>query len=179
MTPGYVKCPKCHMQLPSNRRAGTLASPGGTAVAGSSRPPVLAFVAGGAVALGIVLFFALRKGDSSEAAPAPAPAQTTEQPAVTPATTDPGAIPDPTPAAGSATPDPRFAINALDRALKKERLWGTVQAVGTRVDVRSGACSDPSMGPLLDANTGALRDAGLTRLRCLEQSGAVVFERDL
>lgn len=177
MTPGYVKCPKCHMQLPSARRAGTQA--GGTAVAGQGRPPVLAFVIGGAVALGIVLFFALRGGDEIEAAPTPAPAQTAEQPTVAPTTGDPGTLPDPTPAAGSAAPDPKFAISALDRALKKERLWGTVQAVGARVDVRSGACSDPGMAPLLDANAGALRDAGLTRLRCMEQSGAVVFERDL
>ncbi len=179
MTPGYVKCPKCQTPLPSSRRAGTLATAGGTALASSGRPPVLALVAGAAVALVIVLFFALRKGDDREVAPTAAPAQTAEQPTVAPTTSDPGPLPDPTPAAGSAAPDPRFAISALDRALKKERLWGTVQAVGTRVDVRSGACSDPGMAPLLDANTGPLRDAGLTRLRCMEQSGAVVFERDL
>jgi hypothetical protein len=178
VTPGYVKCPKCHMQLPSNRRAGTLASAGGTAVEGQSRPPVLAFIVGGAVALGIVLFFALRKGDSGETVKPPDPAQTAEQPVATPTTTDPTTLPDPTPA-GSAAPDPKFAINALDRALKKERLWSTVQAVGTRVDVRSGACSDPGMAPILDANAAPLRDVGLTRLRCLEQGGAVVFERDL
>jgi hypothetical protein len=167
------------MQLPSTRRAGTLATAGGTAVAGQSGPPVLAFVIGGAVALGIVLFFALRGGDESEAAAPVAPAQATEQPTVAPTTGDPGTLPDPTPAPGSAAPDPRFAISALDRALKKERLWGTVQAVGTRVDIRSGACSDPGMAPLLEANGAALREAGLTRLRCMEQSGAVVFERDL
>jgi hypothetical protein len=70
-------------------------------------------------------------------------------------------------------------VSALDRALKKERLWGTLELRGDRIDVRSASCGDPGMKPLIDANAAALRDGGLTRLRCLEQSGAVVFERDL
>jgi hypothetical protein len=180
VTAGYVKCPKCQAPLPSNRRGGPNSGPGGTAVAGPTRPPVLAFVVGGAVALGIVLFFALRKGDKSDAATVPEPT-TASDPAqvVQPQPTDPTVIPDPTPGSGSAAPDPTIAVNALDRALKKERLWGTVTARGVRVDLRTGACGDPQMAPLLEANAPALRDVGLTRVRCMEQSGAVVFERDL
>jgi hypothetical protein len=45
--------------------------------------------------------------------------------------------------------------------------------------VRSSACSEAALGSLIDARRDVLRDAGLTRLRCLEQSGRVVFERDL
>jgi hypothetical protein len=181
VTAGYVKCPKCHAPLPSNRVGGASSGPGGTAVAGTSRPPVLAFVAGAAVLIAIVLFFALRKSDKSEAAPVPEPTASSSDPvqAAQPQPTDPSALPDPNAGSGSAAPDPTRAINVLDRALKKERLWGTVQTTGVRVDVRTGSCSDPQMGPLLDANAAALREVGLTRVRCMEQSGAVVFERDL
>jgi hypothetical protein len=35
------------------------------------------------------------------------------------------------------------------------------------------------MPPAIDSERPVLRGAGLTRLRCLAQSGAVVFERDL
>jgi hypothetical protein len=45
--------------------------------------------------------------------------------------------------------------------------------------VRSGSCGDPAMRPAIEGAKVVLRGAGLTKLRCLEQSGAVVFERDL
>jgi len=141
---------------------------------------MLPFVIGGAVAIGIVLFFALRKGDSSEAAPPPVqPAAGSDQTQVAQPqqANDPAALQDPTPT--NSAPDQAPAVNALDRALKKERLWGTVTATGARVDVRSASCGDAQMAPLLQANAEALRGVGLTRVRCLEQSGAVVFERDL
>jgi uncharacterized protein (DUF1697 family) len=35
------------------------------------------------------------------------------------------------------------------------------------------------MEPAIEGQKAMLRDAGLTKLRCLAQSGAVVFERDL
>jgi hypothetical protein len=35
------------------------------------------------------------------------------------------------------------------------------------------------MRPAIEAERVVLHGAGLTKLRCLEQSGAVVFERDL
>jgi hypothetical protein len=35
------------------------------------------------------------------------------------------------------------------------------------------------MRPLIESKKAVLRGAGLTRLRCVEQSGAVVFEHDL
>lgn len=178
VVPGYVKCPKCQAALPSAKRT---AAPGGTVAAGAGRTPVMPFVLGGAVALGIVLFFALRKDSASEAAPPPEsdpqadPAQA-QQPAQ-PQAADPTAMPADPPSQPDK-PDPTAAVNALSRALTKQRLWGKVEVVGDRVDVRSGACSDPGMAPVLDANTAPLRDAGLTKLRCMEQSGAVVFERE-
>lgn len=80
------------------------------------------------------------------------------------------------PAAG---PSPAAAAAELERALGRQRLWSSVRPSGDRVEVRSGSCAEPAMAPTIDAARAALRGAGLTRLRCLAQSGAVVFERDL
>jgi hypothetical protein len=78
-----------------------------------------------------------------------------------------------------ATPDPGAVADRLERALKRERLWSTVSIEGTRVDVRSGSCADPQLAGIVDASAAALKAAGLTRVRCLEQSGRVVTDRDL
>lgn len=67
----------------------------------------------------------------------------------------------------------------LEGTLRRQRLWGRVEITGRRVDVRSGSCADPAMRPAIEGRRPLLRGAGLTKLRCLEQSGAVVFERDL
>ncbi len=179
VVPGYVKCPKCQSALPVRSRAVT--NMGGTAVGGGG-VPVIPIVVGGAVALGIVLFFALKKDKPAVAHTVDPDAQVeTEQSGSAPVRFDPTAMPydPPPPVQGSGGPDPTDAVNVLDRALKKERLWGTVSVVGARVDVRTGACNDPGMAPVLATAVSQLKDAGLTRLRCMEQSGAVVFERDL
>lgn len=177
VVPGYVKCPKCGAALPSVRSSAA----GGTAVAGpSGGMPVMAFVIGGVVALAIVLFFALRGGGKKdEPAAQPETAVSPEAPTATTPEADPTAAPDPSGGSAVAQRDPRAATSALDRALKKERLWGNVEVRGDRVDIRSSGCGDPGMKPLIEANASALRDGGLTHLRCLEQSGGVVFERDL
>jgi hypothetical protein len=86
--------------------------------------------------------------------------------------------PEPRPAQ-PAGPDPRTAAADLERSLGRQRLWSSVQVIGGRVEVRSGSCADPAIGPVIDGAQPTLRSAGLTRLRCLAQSGAVVFERDL
>jgi hypothetical protein len=143
--------------------------------------PILAIAAGVIVAVGIVVFFATRKGkaaaptqidDIEEPAEAPAPA-----PAAAPV--DPTALPPDPVATAPAHADPDRAAAALAGALQQKRLWGTATIAGSRVDVRSGSCSDPGMAPVIDSAVASLHEAGLTKLRCLEQSGAVVFERDL
>jgi hypothetical protein len=178
VVPGYVKCPKCQAPLPVRSRA--ITNMGGTAVGGGS-VPVIPLLVGGAVALGIVLFFALKTGKPAVAQAPEDDAQVELDPSGNAqARIDPGVVAnDPTEPQGSAGPDPSDAVAALDRALKKERLWGTVSAVGGRLDLRTGACNDPGMAPVLATAAPRLKDAGLTRLRCMEQSGAVVFERDL
>lgn len=178
VVPGYVKCPKCQSPLPARSRA--ITNMGGTALGGGGGVPVIPLVVGGAVALAIVLFFALKKDSPAVAEEVTEDAQVeAEQTGSAQVRLDPTTLPDPVPQEGSAGPDPTAAISALDRALKKERLWGTVSAAGTRVDIHTGACNDPGMAPVLATATQRLKDAGLTRLRCMEQSGAVVFERDL
>lgn len=182
MVSGYVKCPRCHALLPGSGQFRRNIDPGGTALEERSFPFVP--VALGAIAVALVVFFVLGRGDDRKKAPSEPPA---EDPAALPVEPAPAAAPGAArpartldiPPAAPAGPDPRAVAAELERALGRQRLWSSVQASGDRVEVRSGSCGDPAMGPLIDAAQAALRDAGLTRLRCLAQSGAVVFERDL
>jgi hypothetical protein len=176
VVPGYVRCPKCQTALPQVRRLAGDA--GGTALETGGGFPVVPVVVGVAVIGGLIALFAMRGGDDKRAAtPAPAPAQVA-QPAQAPAV-----APPPPPAIAAPVtptgPTPSDATRLVERELTKQRLWGTVEVDDTRIDIRSGGCSDPAMGPLLDAQTPTLQGAGLTKLRCLAQSGRVVFERDL
>jgi hypothetical protein len=178
VVPGYVRCPKCHQALaPSGRRVSTIA--GGTAVESGNGLPIVPIVLGGGALLGVVLYFALAK----DAPVKPEPAAEVTTPALEPTNDEPEeAQPAPTVTEPTRSPnriDPTRVAKDLERALKNQRLWSTVELVGTRVDVRSGSCRDAGMMPTVDAARAALRAAGLTRLRCLENSGAVAFERDL
>ncbi|HWU87419.1 MAG TPA: hypothetical protein VN253_09095 [Kofleriaceae bacterium] len=172
---GYVKCPRCHAVLPGAGRFRRGADAGGTAVEARGFPlvPVAAF----AIAVAVVLVLVLGGDRPKKVPPTEAPAEATAAPAT------PAALPSPAPRTldipSASGPDPRAAAADLERALGRQRLWSSVQAAGTRVEVRSGSCSDPGMSPAIDVARAALRGAGLTRLRCLAQSGAVVFERDL
>lgn len=170
VVPGYVRCPKCHKPLPQRRSA---VVEGGTAVQAPRRFPVVAVVGGVVIAAAVIAFFGLRTSDAPTAPPMPTAAQP-------PATTETAqaADPDETPEQ-PARRDPQSVANELARALKKQRLWSTVTVVGDHADVQSGSCSDPAMGPMLDSAVPALKAAGLTKLRCLEQSGRVVSDRDL
>lgn len=174
VVPGYVRCPKCQAPLPKTKRVPTVA--GGTAVPG--RAPIVPLLVGGVlVVFGVVLFFVLR--DDPKPADKPEPVVDTEDTseASTPARTPVPALDDE--ADVERRPDPNATAAELERALDQRRLWSSVEVVGGSVEVRSGSCRDENMIPLVDAARAALRDAGLTRLRCLENSGAVVFERKL
>jgi hypothetical protein len=157
-----------------------MAPAGGTSVSSDDGGsfPWLPLAGGLALIALIVGVFVMRNGGQKAAAMTQRPATTTSDTGATAPTPD-DTDPMPTAAPTSNAPDPTTAVNDLDRALKRERLWGTVEVIGARVDVRSGACADPTMSPVLDAAGPPLRKGGLTKLRCLEQSGAVVFERDL
>jgi len=177
VVPGYVKCPKCHRPLP--RFARNSVSPvGGTVVEthGSKVSPVLALVAALVVAGGIIGFFTTRKHDGAAAAtPVPAP---TEPVAATPPIVAP--VPDqPVPAPIQPTIHADQIATSLERELKRQHLWSSVTVIGDHVDVRSQSCRDAGMKASVDATVASFHAAGLTRLRCVEQSGAVIFNRDL
>jgi hypothetical protein len=180
VVPGYVRCPKCQAPLPG-RRVQTVA--GGTAVegGGGGRLPLLPIAGGAVVLLGLILYFVLGKSDAKPAsATEPVAGSAAEEAAEETDTTSPApvaVVPD-----DDADPnriDPNATARDLERALKSQRLWSSVEVVGKDVYVTSGSCRDANMIPMVDAARAALRNAGLTRLRCMENSGAVVFERGL
>jgi hypothetical protein len=180
VVPGYVKCPKCHRPLPRYSR-NSVSPVGGTAVEtpASKASPVLALLAALVVAGGIIWFFVSRKHTANAAAPAPA-ADTTGSAAPQPAavlTPAPPTAPVVTPTQPTVHADQ--VARALESDLKKLRLWSTVSVTGDHVDIRSSSCNDAGMKSTIQPQLPAFKAAGLTKLRCLEQSGAVVFARDL
>jgi hypothetical protein len=151
---------------------------GGTAVEEKRRWPLVAVLAGVAAAVIIAIVLA-SGGDKAAPTPSTTPTPQAEAPveASTPAQPT---FTDPNPTAQApAGPDPAVLAAALQQDLKRQRLWASVSVAGTRVDVRSGSCGDPAMGPILDGAAPGFKAAGLTKLRCLEQSGRVVSDRDL
>jgi hypothetical protein len=180
VVPGYVKCPKCHATLPAYA-SGRIAAmnTGGTTVPDRSFP-MLAIVIPIGIVLAVLVFFELRSDGGDEETPVE-PTKQAVQPVVQGNVQwQPSTAQQPQPAqAQPAAPDPSIAVGDLDRALRKQRLWSTVERVGSRVDVRSTKCSEAAMTSTIDAAVAALHDGGLTQLRCLAQSGAVVFERNL
>ena len=131
----------------------------------------------GIAGIAIVAYFGLRGGKKQQAVVTRDAAP--KAPAVS-AGTSPETAQTPT-APGSAPAAPRAdqLATTLEAGLRKQRLWSTVAVVGNHADVRSASCSDPAMGAALDRVAASFKTAGLTKLRCLEQSGRVVLSRDL
>lgn len=178
VVPGYSRCPKCKASLPygHGRSKRTSIDPGGTAVRERGFPVIGALIAAVAIVLVFVLVFGLG-GRTKKKTPAAAPV--VQEPAAQPQGAQAPAPRVETAPTVAPPPDPNATAASLERALQRQRLWSTVEAFGSRVDIRSGACSEPGMTQMIDAAREPLRAAGLTRVRCLAQSGAVVLERDL
>jgi len=180
VVPGYVRCPKCHAGL--SPRAGmrrVAADPGGTTVERKGFP-IAAVIAALGVAAAIILVFGLGRGSQpTGAALPPLPPSIAAATPTPPRAPQPAAAPAPSSAPEAAGQDLAAASADLEDTLRRQRLWGRVVITGQRIDVRSGSCADPAMRPLIEGKKPLLHGAGLTKLRCLEQSGAVVFERDL
>jgi hypothetical protein len=172
VVPGYVRCPKCHKPLP--RRPAPVV--GGTTVQPARRFPVLPIAGAVIVAVATIAFFGLRDDDKPAAPPPATPAPVVEAPG---RELTPVEVATPPLAAAPVARTPQQVVNDLERALKKQRLWSTVRVVGDRAEVRSGSCEDPALAATLDSAAPALKAAGLTALRCLEQSGRVVTTREL
>jgi len=184
VVPGYVKCPRCHAGLPRARARRTTGDPGGTAVQQGGFP-VLALVVAVGVAAVIILGFRMRS--ATRPAPVagavlPGPAEAASEPRVVAAPILPAPVVVAAPATAPASaldPDRRATATGIENMLRQQRLWGRVEILGDRMDIRSGSCGDPAMRSTIDAMGSELRGAGLTRLRCVAQSGAIVFERAL
>ena len=175
VVPGYARCPKCHTALP---RRTTATVEGGTSLAPDDKPrvPPVVFVGVGVVGIALIVWLGLRRGRDKPApkvvAAQPAPQQAAQvQPTLAPGTPDPPAT--------SKGPVPEAVANDLQEALRRQRLWSTVTVIGARVDIRSALCSDPGMKPAVDGAAPQFKAAGLTTLRCVEESGGVVFTRAL
>jgi hypothetical protein len=149
---------------------------GGTAVQTTARKaPLFAVLAAVAVGVAILIYLGVRTTGKRTA-----PAATNDEPQPAIATAEPTQAADqPDEPAQSSGPDAVDVAANFQRTLRKQRLWSTVTVVGDKVDVRSGSCADAAMGPALDAAAPAFKAAGLSRMRCLEQSGRVVTERGL
>lgn len=178
VVPGYVRCPKCHGPLPRAARS-TISPVGGTAVKAPSGSPLIAVAAAVAIGGGIIAYFSLRNRPPSPVTDSEPSADVgpEESAQPEPPTTDPSAA-APT-LAPTKRPAPEPLAADLERSLKRARLWSTVTTIGDRVEVRSGSCADPQMKTAVDSAASLFKAAGLTRLRCVEQSGTVVFSRDL
>lgn len=192
VVPGYVRCPKCHAALSlgtSTGRIKRVSTPptdigaGGTALP-DKRFPLSAVLIAVGVAAAIILVFGLRGGHKK---PVAAPVEDHEPIAATPQRSPSPRSARPVPATTTAVaapvaagaPDLSAVARDLEDTLRRQRLWGRVEISAPKLDVRSGSCADGAMKPAIDSRAALLRGAGLTKLRCLEQSGAVVFERDL
>ena len=184
VVPGYVRCPKCHKPLPIVRFRGKppTVDPGGTALdTGGSKLPIGAIVLGVLAVGAVIAVIAVRaRKHETPAAPPPvveAPVGTEVATPTAPAPVAPTA--PPSPAVASSAPQAGQVANDLERLLGKQHLWSTVEVVADRVDVRSASCADPKMVSALDGFRATFKAAGLTHLRCLEQSGRVVVDRSL
>jgi hypothetical protein len=175
--PGYARCPKCHASLP--QRAQTNVE-GGTALEPPRSIPLPAVIAVGVLGLGLIIWLGVRGGGKKHDEPPP---KITTTPG--PAATQQPVQPAPTPGVAVAPPTRPSGPNAdelaadLERTLKRQRLWSTVSVTGSRVDIRGGACGDAAIQAPIAASAAGFKAAGLTTLRCVEQSGAVVFTREL
>ena len=180
---GYVRCPKCHAGLPlgATHTKRLAAVSGGTALARKGFPISAVIVALGVTAAIILVFGMRSSGRKTEAALLPPPEPAEAGSAAPPSRAIPPAgAPAPPPAVPAPiAQDPAAAATDLENTLRRQRLWSRVETTGQRVDIRSGSCGDPAMRTAIDGKRPLLHGAGLTKLRCLEQSGAVVFERDL
>ena len=174
VVPGYMRCPKCHSPLP--RRAQTNVE-GGTSLEPPRRVPLPAVIGAGVVGLALIVWLGVRGSHKTPATePATtAPAATTANPGVTLA---PGAPAPPT-TTRPAAPSPDDVASDLERTLQRQQLWSKVSVIGSRVEVRSNSCSDQAIQGPITAAAASFKAAGLTSLGCVEESGSVVFTREL
>ena len=184
VVPGYVKCPRCGARLPSIkfRRPGETADAGGTAVEGGRAIPWTAIVSTVVVAGAIIAFFGIRHARGAprvEEPPPPPSGAPTAARVATPAPAAPAVFVPSAPAPAPSGPSSAQVAVDLQRTLDQQQLWSIVTVDRGRLEIRSSLCGDAQMKPAIEAAAERSRAAGLTALRCVEQSGTVAFSRDL
>jgi hypothetical protein len=173
VVPGYMRCPKCHAGLP--QRAQTNVE-GGTALEPPRRIPLPAVIGAGVVGLAVIVWLGVRGSHDTKPAPKPAPAAQPTAAATPQVTLEPAAPP---PTAQPTAPSPDQVAGELQRTLQHQQLWSKVSVIGSRVEVRSSSCGDKAIQAPIAAAATSMKAAGLTSLRCVEESGSVVFTREL
>jgi hypothetical protein len=186
VVPGYVKCPKCHRPLPRFAR-NSISPVGGTVVSEKTKTwPIFAIVVGVVVVVLIGwqvknAFDDYRKKSSAflhrDAGVTVDPTTAPRPPTINDSLT--ANLPPPPPPPIVPTVHADDVAKALEKSLKQQRLWSTVSVTGDHVEIRSANCADAGMKQAVDGVMASFHAAGLTKLRCLEQSGGVVFARDL
>jgi hypothetical protein len=179
VVPGYVRCPKCHRQLPRFSRNSSSPVGGTSLVVPKQGSPLLAIAVAVLVGGGFIAFFALRGGKQVSAAPPPPATAPIVAPAPTPAEVPASVSPAPIAPAAPRGPNAETVVGEFRRTLERQRLWSTIRVLGPRVEIRSTLCNDAGMKAAIGTVTPSLKAAGLTELRCVEQSGAVVLDREL
>jgi hypothetical protein len=152
---------------------------GGTTLGTDGGFPWLLVGVGGAAALAAVVWWVAATGDDVRPTPAGAVADVAAvAPAPTAPAAEPPAPPPPAPVADPLGPQ-RAAAASFERALAGDQLWATVDVDGASIVIRSAFCADAGLAARLAAEGGALRGAGFTGVRCMEQHGSLAFERPL
>ena len=191
VSPGYVRCPKCQGVLSgagsSRNRRSTLEPGGGTSVAEPDGPARWPWIAGGVAVLAVVVIALAVAGgaagggderveeEDSPPAITGGEGQRSPAPATGPATARPGA-------GGDDGESKRAAIGRLTSALKTARLWSSVTTDAgdpTVVTIRSGACEEEAMRPVVAQIAPELAAVGFAAVKCYERHGTLVFESPL
>jgi hypothetical protein len=150
---------------------------GGTTLGTDGGFPWLLVGVGGAAALAAVVWWVAASGDDVRPPPAASVSAAEPAPAKAVLAAPPPPSP-PTPAADPLAPR-RAAAASLERALAADQLWATVDVDGAAVVIRSAFCADAGLVARLQVEGGALRSAGFTGVRCVEQHGSLAFEHAL
>jgi hypothetical protein len=185
VTPGYPKCPRCRMPLPTVEAplaTATRASEiqGGTSVddGGSSWLPwaiAAVLLAGGVAALALLF------GGEEESKPAPAEVAEVATEVPEEEQQAPG-VPAPKASEPEKDSAKTEALETLQNNLNGANLWATVTIAGdddAAVSVRSASCDDAEIRPVLAEAGPGLKSLGFSSVRCLAEHGELIFETEL
>lgn len=188
--PGYPKCPRCKMPLPSVETPLATATKssqvkGGTAIESETSSAVLLIVGGIALA-GLIAAVLIIASDSSGEKPSDSVA--VETAVASENRMQANVRPESPVGISLELEEPgndeqrRRVLAQLDRDLSDARLWSTVGIVDGEeavVSVVSSTCEQEDMRPTLLASSESLQKVGFTTVRCLAKHGAQVFELGL